>query len=146
MQASLESKQPKPAVNQVAKVPPESAPPPKITTPSKAKPEKDAPSLHRPGAFFIKREITIYAPSNHIISRVYSKDAEKSKDSYGQFSGTLLDASFDEYGRIIAGIVRYREAGSRKLEETDLMDLQGCFISASLVRDDFLEEAESIKN
>jgi len=105
-------------------------PPPQ---PARQTPKDDKPSVKNPGAFFIGKEVTIYASHDHIVTKAYCDDTKPGET--GVFGPvTLLDASFGDDGAPKWGFIRYREKNSRKYFYMDLLNLEGCSMSVSIAR------------
>ena len=95
----------------------------------------EAPRIKNPGAFFVGQFVTIFSPPGHFVTEVYSQHQSKDRDSYGEFSGKLIDAYFAESGEILAGLLEYTAKGARRYFSIDLIPLNGCSISVTLERE-----------
>jgi hypothetical protein len=109
-----------------------SPPPPKemkaaAAAPKTAKPQ-EAPRITNPGAFFIGRDVHIYARKDHLIGLTYNDFSEK--EGFAHFGPVkLLDASFGEQGQPQWALIEYKEKNARKYFNTDLVPLEGCALS-----------------
>ena len=111
--------------------------------------QQAAPIIYRGEKYLVGKEVTIYAPSGHIISLAYgagkqergdNTDDERAAndsatDNFGEFTCTLLSAEIDEEGQIVSGMVEYPVG--RKYLRRDHLSLKGCAISHQLEREGY---------
>jgi hypothetical protein len=71
-----------------------------------------------------------------LVGKVYNDYTDK--EEFAHFGPvTLLDASFDEHGQPLWGLVEYKMKNARKYLNTDLIPLEGCSISLVQVDENY---------
>lgn len=110
----------------------------------KSKAKESSPTFSSLKSWLIGKEVTICAPADHPVTKVYCPEAKPGEP--GQFPGKLLDLSLDPgTGMPLVVLLEYRQRNARRYYQTDVIPVHGCAISVAL-EIEREEDEEDLKN